>query len=112
MKTALRTCACNHAIPLGDGVLFTLNEGKEYITSIEKDGTVTVYTRHWITNVPVSWFKGIKEGPGENWDRPADIEAALKVYREYTRQYSGSSEDTPVHSPFTIWCERQLAGGS
>ena len=35
-----------------------LKRGKEYITSEEKDGTVTVFTSKWISGVPVEIFAG------------------------------------------------------
>ena len=35
-----------------------IKRGKIYLTSDEKDGTVTVFTSYWIFDVPVSVFAG------------------------------------------------------
>ena len=109
MKTAKRICVKDHTVYGGNGESFEIVCGDEYLTSIEKDGVVTVFSGSWVHNVPVELFGPAKEGPGEKWDRPADIETALRIYREYANKYSHTSMETPIHSPFTQWCERQLA---
>lgn len=102
MKTAKRICLKSHSFKVSEEETYEINEGQEYVTSIERDGEVTVFTGYWIHGVPVEWFGTPKEGPGEEWDCPVDIETSLRIYHEYCREFS-------IHPPFTHWCERQLA---
>ena len=50
MKTYKRICTQDY--------FGYLKRGKEYLTSEEKDGTVTVFTRKWIYGVPIKIFAG------------------------------------------------------
>jgi hypothetical protein len=61
VKTFNRICIEDHTIEGigrdGEDVSFILKRGKEYLTSTEKDGHVTVFTTYWL-RVPVDIFAG------------------------------------------------------
>lgn len=57
MKTFKRICIKNHTILGKDEESFTVERGKEYITSPEKDGEVTVFAKYW-AKLPVDVFAG------------------------------------------------------
>lgn len=53
-----RICLDDHDLVDGDRT-FTLKRGREYTTSPERDGRVTVYSTYWFS-APVEWFAGEK----------------------------------------------------
>jgi hypothetical protein len=57
METYKRICIKNYKIEENRSS-FELQRGKEYLTSKEKEETVTVFTTFWIKLVPVSIFAG------------------------------------------------------
>ena len=59
MRTFHRICIEDYSIVEGDDRL-ELKRGKEYTTSTEKDGCVTVFSTYWAYGVPVSIFAGAK----------------------------------------------------
>lgn len=56
MKTFYRLCIETRTVADGDRT-FTVERGREYITSDEKDGKVTVFSTYWV-QMPVSLFHG------------------------------------------------------
>lgn len=56
-KTFKRVCIKSYTVTDGDKS-FTIERAKEYITSPEHNGTVTVFTQYWIPLVPVEIFAG------------------------------------------------------
>lgn len=62
MKTFRRVCIETYTVTDQEGTSFTLERAKEYLTSLEKDGNVVVFSRYWVT-VPVSIFAGAQPGP-------------------------------------------------
>jgi len=60
MYTLKRICIKDFTLEAENGDLLVLERGKEYITSPEKDGMVTVFTNFW-EKVPVSYFAGAVE---------------------------------------------------
>ena len=57
MKTFKRICIQDYSLEAENGDRLELKGGKEYITTAEKDGMVTVFTRFWVP-VAVSLFTG------------------------------------------------------
>jgi hypothetical protein len=57
MKTFKRVCVEDYTIVDDAGTSFTLKRAKEYLTSDEKDGKVTVFSTYWV-RVPVRIFAG------------------------------------------------------
>ena len=57
MKTLKRICIKSHTISDQSGHSMTVDRGKEYITSVEKKGLVTVFSRFWVP-FPVDLFAG------------------------------------------------------
>lgn len=55
MKTFTRVCVQSTKIVDPAGRELVLTEGEIYLTSEEKDGMVTVFTRYW-ADVPASLF--------------------------------------------------------
>lgn len=55
MRTFKRLCTEDTTLEDGDREL-ELKRGKEYITTPEKDGTVTVFSQYWAHGVPVELF--------------------------------------------------------
>ena len=55
MKTLNRKCVKTHTITDQSGNSCTIERGKKYITSEEKDGAVVVFTNYWVT-VPIDIF--------------------------------------------------------
>ena len=56
MKTLQRICIKDFKLQASNGTL-ELNRGKEYITSEEENGEVTVFSTYW-AKVPVNIFAG------------------------------------------------------
>ena len=56
MRTLKRICVQDHTIIDGDKRL-DLKRGEEYITSVERDEKVTVYSTYW-AEAPSSLFAG------------------------------------------------------
>jgi hypothetical protein len=59
MKTLKRICVKSHTISDQGGNSMTVERGKEYITSVEKKGSVTVFDRFWVS-FPANLFAGEK----------------------------------------------------
>lgn len=59
MKTFNRICIEDYSVSDGENTA-TVERGKEYITSEEEEGMVTVFTNFWFT-APVNVFAGEKE---------------------------------------------------
>ena len=57
MITYNRICIKNYEIKDGD-IFLVLERGKEYRTSAEKEGTVTVFSKYWAYGIPVEIFAG------------------------------------------------------
>ena len=57
MITFKRICIRDHRIMAENGDTLKLERGKEYTTSAEKDGEVTVFSSFWV-KVPVDLFAG------------------------------------------------------
>lgn len=57
MQTFRRICLKDHTIQDKCGQTFTVDRGKEYITSPEKNGMVTVFSNYWVP-LPVELFGG------------------------------------------------------
>ena len=62
MKTFDRICIEDYTVTEGE-ISATVHCGEEYITTEERDGTVTVFTDYWIRYVPVKIFAGGLERP-------------------------------------------------
>lgn len=60
MQTFNRICIEDYDIIAGEKSL-TLKRAQEYLTSAERDGCVTVFTRFWASGVPVRIFAGAHE---------------------------------------------------
>lgn len=71
MKTFKRVCLEDYTIVDAEGTTFTVERAKEYTTSAEKDGTVVVFSRYWVT-VPVRIFAGAVPHPTRRRGRSAD----------------------------------------
>jgi hypothetical protein len=56
MQTYNRICIKDHSVVASNGTL-TLSRGKEYLTTAEEEGEVTVFTNFW-GKVPVTIFAG------------------------------------------------------
>jgi hypothetical protein len=61
LKVFNRVCIKDYTVTDQEGTSFTVERARSYITSPEKDGTVMVFSRYWIT-VPVEIFAGEREG--------------------------------------------------
>ena len=57
MQTFNRICIKDWEITALNGDYFKVHRGKEYTTSPERDGTVTVFNNFWV-NVPIENFAG------------------------------------------------------
>lgn len=57
MITFKRICIRDHRITAENGDTLRLERGKEYLTSAEKSGEVTVFSSFWV-KVPVDLFAG------------------------------------------------------
>ena len=57
MKTFNRICIKDHEITDSEGTTFELKRGKEYTTSPENNGLITVFSTYWV-KVPVTLFAG------------------------------------------------------
>lgn len=57
MTTFKRICLRDYTISAENGDTLTLTRGKEYITSRERAGLVTVFSSFWVP-VPVDLFAG------------------------------------------------------
>ena len=60
MQTFNRICIEDLTIRDNTGQCFEIKRGKEYLTSAEEDGKVTVFTNFWV-KVPITHFAGEKE---------------------------------------------------
>ena len=65
MKTFERVCIKDYSVEYTDGgygVKMTFQRGQIYLTSEpDEKATVTVFTSHWISGIPVEIFAGEKE---------------------------------------------------
>jgi hypothetical protein len=59
VRTYRRICIEDYQLVAENGDTLVLTRGHEYITSDERDGAVTVFTKFWV-NVPVRLFAGEK----------------------------------------------------
>lgn len=57
MKTFRRICVKDFVMVAKNGDCLDLKQGKEYLTSEEENGMVTVFTKYWV-KVPVDIFAG------------------------------------------------------
>lgn len=57
MTTYKRICITTHTIKDSTGAEMTLERGREYLTSEEKDGEVCVFSTYWVY-VPAVLFAG------------------------------------------------------
>lgn len=57
MKTYRRICIKNFELSAENGDYLKLKKGKEYLTSPENEGEVTVFTNFWV-EVPADLFAG------------------------------------------------------
>ena len=57
MKTFNRICIKDYQRIDSIGQVFNVKRGKEYLTSSEEDGEVTVFSNFWV-KVPVNIFAG------------------------------------------------------
>lgn len=55
MRTYKRICIEDYIVE-DEAVSFTLKRGKEYITTPEDNGTVTVFTNYWLRDIPAKIF--------------------------------------------------------
>jgi hypothetical protein len=60
MQTFHRICIQDHTVTDQEGTSFTVERGKEYLTSAEDKGSVVVFSRYWVP-VPATIFAGEKE---------------------------------------------------
>lgn len=60
MKTWKRICIEDYTVRDDVGTVFALTRGQEYLTSADRDGTVTVFSSYWV-NVPSTLFAGSKQ---------------------------------------------------
>ncbi len=63
MQTFKRICIRDFELKAKNGDCLTLKRGKEYITSPEVDGEVTVFSNFWV-KVPADIFAGAVEFTG------------------------------------------------
>ena len=59
MITYNRICICDFHEEDQEGNKFEIKRGKEYLTSEEESGMVTVFTNYWV-KVPIKYFAGEK----------------------------------------------------
>ena len=57
METYNRICIEDYVVKAENGDILELYRGKEYLTSIERDGKVTVFSSYWV-KVPAEIFAG------------------------------------------------------
>lgn len=57
MKTFKRVCIKSYTITDEEGQSLTIERQREYLTSPEEDGMVTVFSQYWV-KVPVDIFAG------------------------------------------------------
>ena len=57
MQTFNRICIEDYEIKDSEGTTFKLKRGKEYLTSPEDKGLITVFSTYWV-KVPVTLFAG------------------------------------------------------
>ena len=62
MITYSRICIKDWEVKAKNGDYCKINRGKEYTTSEEKDGEVTVFTNFWV-KVPIEHFAGEQKNP-------------------------------------------------
>lgn len=60
METYKRICIEDHTVSDRAGNSCSVERGKEYITSAEKDGSVTVFKEYWAP-FPVNIFAGERQ---------------------------------------------------
>jgi hypothetical protein len=64
MKTFNRVCIQSCTVEIDNYKKFTVERGKEYITSdVNSEGSVTVFSSYWVS-MPASLFAGAIPGPG------------------------------------------------